>query len=474
MSNADVTDSSPTAQPAGGEPTDWLPTRAFGRAVLLVALLTLAAVFTRRPDLVVLAAPIAIGAALGLWHRPRSAPEVHLRLNDNVQAEGGALRGSIDITNHDKLRYDLVVARLSAEPWLRMSEVDRPYATAIAAGDNVGIDVHGQALRWGRHLLGPVLAHAIAADGLLISPVSIAPPADVRVYPTTEPFDANDAMPRAAGMSGFHRSRRPGEGGELAGVRVFGPGDRLRRIDWRVSLRTRQLHVAATLSDRDAEVVVLLDVLHEAGRSGGVHGARSVLDTTVRAAAGIGDHYLHRGDRVSFIEYGWQGRRLRPSSGHRHYLAMLEWLLDVRPARGAQEPPPFMIGAQLVSPNALVVVLTPMIDAKSAAMLARLARSGRFVVAVDTMPPEMLTMLDTLPIGKARSGQPDAKGSPAWLTTGDFSVLGARLWRLDRENTIAQLREHGVPVVTWAGAGSLDEVLRQVSRMASVPKAVRA
>jgi len=27
-------------------------------------------------------------------------------------------------------------------------------------------------------------------------------------------------------------------------------------------------------------------------------------------------------------------------------------------------------------------------------------------------------------------------------------------------------------VVAWAGAGSLDEVLRQVSRMASAPKAV--
>ena len=76
---------------------------------------------------------------------------------------------------------------------------------------------------------------------------------------------------------------------------------------------------------------MLLDVLHEAGRSGGVNGSRSVLDTTVRAAAGIGDHYLHRGDRVAFIEYGWQGRRLRASSGHRHYLTALEWLLDVRP-----------------------------------------------------------------------------------------------------------------------------------------------
>jgi UDP-N-acetylglucosamine transferase subunit ALG13 len=111
-----------------------------------------------------------------------------------------------------------------------------------------------------------------------------------------------------------------------------------------------------------------------------------------------------------------------------------------------------------------------MIDAKSAAMLARLARSGRFVVAVDTMPPEILSSLDSLPIGKAGVG---AATGPAWLRSGEFTSLGAKLWRLDRETTIAQLREHGVPVVSWAGAGSLDEVLRQVSRMASVPKSVR-
>ena len=36
-----------------------------------------------------------------------------------------------------------------------------------------------------------------------------------------------------------------------------------------------------------------------------------------------------------------------------------------------------------------------------------------------------------------------------------------RLWRLERTNTLGQLREHGVPVVAWAGAGSLDQVLRE-------------
>jgi uncharacterized protein (DUF58 family) len=450
-------------------PARWLPTRAFGRAIVLVGTLLLAALFTGRADLVVIAAPVAIGASIGLWRRPVGQPEVQLKLIDKTVGEGGEIGASIDVTNYDRLRYDLVVARVSADRWLRITEAGRPYATAIPAGGTVGVDMSGRALRWGRYQFGPVLAHAVAADGLLISPVASASATDVTVYPISESFKADDAMPRAAGTVGFHRSRRPGEGGELAGVRVFGPGDRLRRIDWRVSLRTRELHVAQTLSDRDAEVVVLLDVLHEAGQSGGIAGSRSVLDTAVRAAGGIGDYYMHRGDRVAFVEYGWQGRRLRPSSGHRHFLTSLEWLLDVRVTAAGQEPAPIMFAAHLISPNALLIVLTPMIDPKSAAMLARFARSGRFVVAVDTMPPDLMAALDE-PISRGRRRAP----SPVpWLEKTELTRSSARLWRLERANTIGLLREHGVPVVSWGGAGSLDEVLQQVSRMAAMPVAVR-
>ncbi|HYN96491.1 MAG TPA: DUF58 domain-containing protein, partial [Pilimelia sp.] len=275
----------------------------------------------------------------------------------------------------------------------------------------------------------------------------VAPARTLRVFPLTEPFHAVEVMPRAAGLAGAHRSRRPGEGGELAGVRVFAPGDRLRRIDWRVSLRTQQLHVAATLSDRDAEVLLLLDVLTEAGTSGGVHGPPSVLDTAVRASAAIAEHYLHRGDRVSLLEYGPRARRLRPASGRRQYLTVLEWLLDVRAVDSPYEPYDRVFGASLLSPNALVVVLTPLVDERSGEMLARLARSGRIVVAIDTLPP---------------TARPPG--------TGPHSDMAYRLWRLARDNTVGQLREHGVPVVAWAGAGSLDQVLRDVARLASAPR----
>ncbi|MFG1914143.1 DUF58 domain-containing protein [Micromonospora sp. NPDC048898] len=463
-------------EPAAG----WAPTRALGRAVLLAGLLLVAGVLLGRVDLIVLAAPLALGTAYALRRRPTALPQVWVTQDaGGPLVEGGDVTAAVSVGNPDTVDYDLVVVRSRVSPWLRIvragfarndgvedvppsttaatdatapahtgrSVADRPFVTSVPTGAVVDLELAGNALRWGRHPVGPAGARVATAGGLLVSRAVITEPVRVRVYPRTEPFEAVEAMPRAAGLVGAHHSRRPGEGGELAGVRRFGPGDRLRRIDWRVSLRARQLHVAATLSDRDAEVVVLLDVLAEAGRSGGVSGAASVLDTTVRATAAIAEHYLHRGDRVSLLEYGPAARRLRPAAGRRQYLTVLEWLLDVRVHPSSHEPYDQVFGPQLLSSDALVVVLTPLLDERSAQMLARLARAGRFVVAVDTLPTD-------LPSPKDRG----------------WAEVAYRLWRLDRDVMIGQLREHGVPVVRWAGAGSLDLVLRDVARLATAPR----
>ncbi|WP_433210731.1 DUF58 domain-containing protein [Dactylosporangium sp. CS-047395] len=420
------------------------PTRALGRAVLVAGALVLVAVLTGRFDLVVIATPFAIGTAVSLVRRPRRGPTVEAVAAEPFLVEGADLGVSVNIGNPNPADFDLVVVRSVVPRWVKLKHSDRPYAVNVEGGTISGVDLEGRVLRWGRHPLGPVTAHAIASDGLLVGRAVQTPPLPLKAYPATEHFDAAEAMPRAAGHVGGHRSRRPGEGGELAGVRRFGPGDRLRRIDWRVSLRTREIHVVSTLSDRDAEVVVLLDALHEAGRSGGIDGRASVLDITVRAAAGIAEHYLHRGDRVALLQYGGTVRHLRAASGRRHYMTTMEFLLDVAASEEADEPPPSSFGPHMIQGNALVMVLTPLLDLRSAAMLANLARAGRFVVAVDTLADSVLRV----------------------RATGKWGDVAWRMWRLEREAIIGQLREHGVPVVAWGGAGSLDEVLQGVARVA--------
>lgn len=435
--------------------TDWVPTRALGRSLLLAGFLLVGAVLLGRVDLVVVATPFVLALVFGLRDRPSTMPELRLATVEEYTVEGAELSAVLSMGNADSVGYDLVVGRAQHSWWLELhaegadSTADRPVTAALRPGEVTDVVLVGLARRWGRHAIGPAAATAVAGHGLLISRAVVTGSLGVKVFPVTEPFSAVEAMPRAAGLVGQHRSRRHGEGGELAGVRQFAPGDRLRRIDWRTTLRSRQLHVAQTLSDRDAEVTLLLDVLAEAGRSTGIGGAASVFDITVRAAAAISEHYLTLGDRVSMVEFGSGLRRLRAASGRRQYQTILEWLLDVRPSRVSLFTPEQQL-TTAISSNALVVVLTPLVDARSAGMLATLARGGRSVVAVDTLP------MDFIPVANA-SNAPWAHAS-------------YRLWLLERSNVIGQLREHGVPVVPWAGANSLDLVLRDVARLSGRPQ----
>ena len=286
----------------------WTPTRAFGRAVLLTGTLIMLAVVFGRLDLVALAAPFAIGVAWSMRTRPTRPPVVRIGVPTDPAAEGGPTLVALTVANRNPVGLDLAVVRIDHSPWLKLPHSDRPYGLDLGPHQSLDLALDGTALRWGYHDVGPAVVYAIACGALLLSSTESAPPGSVRVHPLMAPFRADETMPRASALVGVHRSRRPGEGGELAGVRRYGPGDRLRRVDWRVTLRTRELHVAHTLSDRDAEVVVLLDVLQEAGQSGGIHGAATVVDTTVRAAAAITEHYLRQGDRVGLLEYSGHPR----------------------------------------------------------------------------------------------------------------------------------------------------------------------
>ncbi|MBM7784302.1 DUF58 domain-containing protein [Tenggerimyces flavus] len=422
----------------------WHPTRALRRAVVVAALLLGLAVLGGRADFAVLAAPFVLGTAWALLRRPSSPFTVRVARTGERLVEGADVTVEVTVTNEDPAPYDLALAKPAGSEWLGLTDHDRTVGIGVGAEEEATLVLVGKAERWGWHQFGPFEVRAIGIDGLVASDSMLSQSLSLDVFPRTTPFEADDAMPKAAGLVGGHRSRRYGDGGELAGIRRFSSGDRLRRIDWRTSLRTRELHVVHTLSDRDAELVLVVDVLHEAGTSGGIDGSASVLDTTVRAAAGIAEHYLGSGDRLMVIEYGGRGRAMRPGSGRRHYLATLEWLLATTSGERSYGPAEGGFGRFRIPPSALLVVLTPLLDARSVDMLARQVRGGRSIVAVDTLPE-------------------DAR--PAM--SGRWSDAAYRLWRMERQNTIGQLLEHGVPTVTWAGAGSLDHVLRDVSRVAA-------
>jgi uncharacterized protein (DUF58 family) len=432
----------------GPELAPWQPTRALGRAVLLVGVCVMLAVVFGRADLIVLATPLALGTAWSLRQRPTHPPRVQIALDSVSVAEGDRFDVAVTLDHPDPVPLDLVVVRIGFSPWLRVRDGDRPFATDLRPGQPTEVVLSGRALRWGYQTIGPAFVYALAADGLLTAPGEPSRTTRLRVHPQRPAFRADERMPVSAARVGVHRSRRPGEGGELAGVRRYSSGDKLRRVDWRVTLRTNEPHVAHTLSDRDAEVVLLLDVLAEAGDSGGIDGTPSVVDTTVRAAAGIAEHYVRQGDRVSLVEYSGRPRHLRAASGRAHLHLVVEWLLEIRGHFGADDPPAIGISPHLIPGSALVVVLSPLLAPRSLELIATLAQTGRVVLVVDTLGNLAEHLVD------------DAQ----------WTVLAQSLWRLERTVAIAHLREVGVPVAPWAGPGTLDAMLNDMTQMALAPR----
>ncbi|CAN5198905.1 DUF58 domain-containing protein [soil metagenome] len=417
------------------------------RVTALPALVLLLAVLLRRPDLLYVAAPLALAAALALVRRPSGSPKAEFGVSDEVPAEGADLRAQVTVRGPDVM--ELVSVAIACPDWVRPPDrggaawVGLPQAGALTVGMPI------RALRWGRQRVGPAVLTATAAGGLLRHGPRQLPVVSVRVLPLSERYDATVDVPQAPGVLGVHRSRRPGDGSELSGIRPFSTGDRLRRINWRVSLRTGDLHVNATLSERDAEVVLLLDARYDAGGSQGITGQASGLDVGVRATAALARCYRRLGDRVGLVAHGERVRQVRSAAGRGQLFRLTAELLDVA-APQVRVGEPELVSPVGLDPRALIVALSPLVGESVFARAAALARAGHPVVVVDTLP---------------------ADAGPAEQT--EWTALALRLWRLRRADRIHRLGELGVPVVEWRGAGSLDAVLRDLARFSTVPRVRR-
>ncbi|WP_405056035.1 DUF58 domain-containing protein [Kribbella sp. NBC_01505] len=438
----------------------WQPTHAHIRVVVVAAVLLVVAVLARRPDAAVLGLPLAFVAVWGRFFRPRAEPEVHTELDADVLFEGQATTYRLRVPGTVDPDIDLIVAALPRSRWFeyspRQAAVAEPVRPAVAGEaddvpDSVTLEVGVRSKRWGMRALERPTVVATSVLGAYRVQVASAGASSVTTLPLREGFEAVDAMPRPAGLVGLHRSRRPGEGTELAGVRPFRTGDRLRRINWSVSARTRELHVTSTWSDRDTEVVILLDTGGEIGISEGIDGRSSSLDTGVRAAASIAEHYLRHGDRVRLVDTGNLVRGVRSGSGRGHLRRILDALVHAD-RRGRQPDQDQLAQRNRIRSDSLVLVLSPLLRQMVLGYVVTLVHSGCTVIAVDTLPPDIASLIDA-----------DEHDKRAW-------PLAWRLRLLERRRELDRLGDLGVPTVPWRGSGTLDEVLRDAARLASAPR----
>ncbi len=422
-----------------GEIGRWAPTHAHLRAVVLAVACLAVAIIGRRMDVTLLGVPFLVAAAWGAHHRPTNGVTASLTIDERTLFEGQSTRARITMAGDTG---DLAAVVVASEQRL---EMDPPSGAVVVAADSspVHATVGLRAAHWGRPSATLRVAVCTSRLGAFRTSRLHDGPLPVTCLPLGVSFGASEAMPRPAGLVGLHRANRQGSGSEPAEIRPFRTGDRLRRINWRVSSRTGDLHVTSTWSDRDTHVLLLLDTENDIGASGGVDGPASTLDTAIRAAAAIAEHYLRAGDRVGLFDLG---RRVHdvPVSGGRHQLRRVLEALVLAEATGRHRPEP--VHLRPVGAGALVIVLSPLVGRTALAQVAHMVRHGHTIVVVDTLAPAHSPPLDP------------------------WTALAARLRAMERGVDIDRLGDLGVPVVPWRGPGTLDEVLRDVSRLALAPR----
>lgn len=429
--------------------TGWRPTASLGRAVLVGTTgLGLAVVFGD-PVLVVLVAPLVLLSGLGLVHRPASAPRLSSRLDHVTLHEGQGTVSRLVVEDAGDVEH---VTRVSAAAPYVASQPRSGSTGVLVDGDPARVpDLEVSPRRWGRRLLGEEKVGLTSAwAGYRWGPVPMIGQA-MDVLPVTAPFDSAAEVPAPVGLVGRHRSRRVGDGSEFASIRPFHAGDRLRRINWRVSLRSDSLHVVTARAEQDAGVLLVVDALADHGASGGIDGRASSLDVTVRAAAAIAEHHVRSGDRVSMRVLGPGHELVSPGAG-RHHLRMLL----VRLARVRAGEPRDLAADRLqlrVTEGTVVIVLSPMLAEAVGTATAMVARRGLPVMVVDTLPQDVVPAVT--------EGTDPGVADLAW-----------RMRRVERDQQLARLASLGCPVVPWRGPGTLDEVMRRLARRAQLPQVV--
>ncbi|ARR79548.1 putative conserved secreted protein [Mycobacterium intracellulare subsp. yongonense] len=373
-----------------------------------------AAVIDARWQLIAFAAPL-LGVLCSIsWQRP--VPEIRVHGEPDAQrcfeSEQAHLRVWISGEEQGLSAARLTVPDVDGME-LEIADADAGQAKTVAA----------TAQRWGRYRIA-ARVEVIARGGLLTG-TGIVDAAEVIVFPLTPPQATPIPQIELLDRLGAHLTRHVGPGVEYADIRAYVPGDQLRAVNWPVSARRGQLHVTERLTDRAADVVVLIDGYRQPAGP-----ATVATERVVRGAAQVVQTALRHGDRAGIVALGGNRPRwLGADIGQRQFYRVLDTVLGAgdrfERTTGTLAP------RAAVPAGAIVIAFSTLLDTEFALALIDLRRRGHVVLAVD--------ILDSSPFED------------------DQDPLVDRMWALQRSAMYRDMATVGVDIVSWRGDSGLEQ-----------------
>jgi len=438
----------------------WGRTRSVAAALTAGIALMLVGALGGRPEIAVLGVAPVIAAAWDLARRPGRRVDVSLRRGREGLPDGDGLDGVA--AAHDtetiedapgggrlRARVHLDVSSGAAAVRLRVRRAGSTTAEALVRVDrtrDVGVVV--RTVRTGPQDLVRADARGVGPGFAVLDDAATSAPRRVLLLPPARPLGPLPLPFRLRGLTGAHESQRSGDGGGLRDVHPFTLGDRLRRIDWRVTARRSpdlsELYVRRTLALADAVVMLVVDSRDDVGPDpatwSGTAPVRpqdpTSLDLARQAAASIARELVAVGDRVGLDDLGVRRRPVPPGGGRRQLDRIVHRLALTHP----EGEPVVRLRAPQLPSGALVVVFSTFLDDGAAQAARSWRRSGYRVVAVDVLPRFRAAALN------------------------QREQLALRLLVIERTDRLAALAGNGVELVSWATADPAVELARLARR----------
>ncbi|KLO33460.1 DUF58 domain-containing protein [Mycobacterium haemophilum] len=373
------------------------------------------AVIGSRWQLIAFAAPL-LGVLCSIsWQRPVPKIQVHGEPDSQRCFENEQARLTVWATQENSAESGPVAVELSvfAVAGMRLEVVDSESRQVVAA----------VAERWGRY---PIRARVnVVARGGLLTGTGTVDAAFVVVFPLTPPQSTPIPRTELLDRLGAHLTRYIGPGVEYADIRPYVSGDQLRAVNWPVSARRGQLHITQRLTDRAADVVVLIDTYRQPAGP-----ATDATERVVRGAAQVVQTALRHGDRAGIVALGGNRPRwLGADIGQRQFYRVLDTVLGAgdqfENTTGTLAP------RAAVPAGAIVVAFSTLLDTEFALALIDLRKRGHVVVAVDVL------------------------GSSPF--EGEHDPLVVRMWALQRSSMYRDMATVGVDVLSWRGDRGLEQ-----------------
>jgi uncharacterized protein (DUF58 family) len=364
---------------------------ALSAAVAGLALLLLGLVLGR-PDVAVLGVPLVLGVLWDWQQRPTVLAPVRFG-SLQQESQPGLVAHSLAVGTAPGVATVLVRATAPGH---------RPVLALVSAERAREVELSVRTRRTGeRDMFAVDYLEAGPAQVVKAEPASVGP-VKVTVLPGVRRLGQLPLPGRLQGLTGPHDSRRPGDGGDLRDINLFAPGDRLRRIDWRVTARRSvqggpgdpgrlsELYVRRTFATADATVMLVLDSRDDVGPDVATWGdaakvrqdEATSLDIAREAAASLAREYLSAGDRVGLEDLGRMRRPVPPAGGRSQLQRLVQRLALAQP----EGEPKRRRRAPRLPSGALIVVFSTFLDDDAARMALLWHHAGHRVVAVDVLP----------------------------------------------------------------------------------------